>query len=246
MWSSVANLKESLSKIALDVHDDDDEELSIHASPPRDQFENGNSVSERRISRNFSRSATPTHSPMVNGFGSPSNHEIEQWKTEIKRLQESEAEIKALSVNYAALLKEKENHISTLTEEIGSLKQNLLATNAALSASKGIPKASGDNSPNRHSRTSTKIRTAGSLMSNGNVPKLDGLSNGTTSANAKELSDMMEDKNRSLAMLEETHEAQMKQMAVELDKEHDKLASLQRKLQEVKWIISGGIKLVKT
>lgn len=34
--------------------------------------------------------------------------QIEQYKAEIKRLQESEAEIKALSVNYAALLKEKE------------------------------------------------------------------------------------------------------------------------------------------
>lgn len=34
--------------------------------------------------------------------------QIEQYKTEIKRLQNSEAEIKALSVNYAALLKEKE------------------------------------------------------------------------------------------------------------------------------------------
>lgn len=34
--------------------------------------------------------------------------QIEKYKTEIKRLKESEAEIKALSVNYAALLKEKE------------------------------------------------------------------------------------------------------------------------------------------
>lgn len=34
--------------------------------------------------------------------------QIEQYQAEIKRLRESEAEIKALSVNYAALLKEKE------------------------------------------------------------------------------------------------------------------------------------------
>lgn len=77
MWSSVANLKESLSKIALDVHDDDDEELSMYNTPPpRDQFSNGNSVSERRASRNFTRSNTPTHSPVLNGFDSPSNHEV--------------------------------------------------------------------------------------------------------------------------------------------------------------------------
>lgn len=34
--------------------------------------------------------------------------QIEQYKAEIKRVQESEAEIKALSINYAALLKETE------------------------------------------------------------------------------------------------------------------------------------------
>ncbi|EYU32183.1 hypothetical protein MIMGU_mgv1a004962mg [Erythranthe guttata] len=80
----------------------------MYTPPPRDRLNNGNSVSERRISRSFSRTNTPTHSPVVNGFDSPSNHEMEQYEIEIKRLQESEAEIKALSVNYAALLKEKE------------------------------------------------------------------------------------------------------------------------------------------
>ncbi|KAK6162253.1 hypothetical protein DH2020_002094 [Rehmannia glutinosa] len=187
MWSSVANLKESLSKIALDVHDDDDEELSIYTPRSHDQYDNGNSVSERRIFRNFTRSNTPMHSPIVNGFDSPSNHEIQQYKTEIKRLQESEAEIKALSVNYASLLKEKEDQILKLTEESGSLKQNCLTTNAALSASKSVP---------------------------------------------KELSDQMEDKNRSLAVMQATHESQMKQLVVELDRERGKLASMQITLQE--------------
>lgn len=70
----MANLKESLSKIALDVHDDDDEELSMYTSQPRDQSDNGSSGSERRASRNFS--SAPTHSPIVNGFDSPSNHEV--------------------------------------------------------------------------------------------------------------------------------------------------------------------------
>ncbi|KAL7158824.1 hypothetical protein ABFS83_02G169000 [Erythranthe nasuta] len=233
MWNSVANLKESLSKIALDVYDDDDdEELSMYTPPPRDRLNNGNSVSERRISRSFSRTNTPTHSPVVNGFDSPSNHEMEQYETEIKRLQESEAEIKALSVNYAALLKEKEDQILRLNEENGSLKQNLLTTNAALSASKTVPKGSGDISPNRYSKAATKIRSAGSPLTNGISPKHDGLSNGITSTNAKELSDPMEEKNRSLALLRETHEAQMKQVMVELDKERSKSASMQMRFQE--------------
>ncbi|KAK4418577.1 Golgin candidate 3 [Sesamum alatum] len=231
MWSSVANLKESLSKIALDVHDEDDEELSIYNSSPRDQLDNGNSVSERRISRNFTRSSTPTHSPIGNGFDSPLNHEIEQYKTEIKRLQESEAEIKALSVNYAALLKEKEDQISRLNEENGSLKQNLLTTNAALNAFKTVPKGTGDISPNRHNRAATRIRTSGSSLTNG-LPKYDGLSNGTALANSNELSDSIEDKSRSLAVIQATHEAQMKQMAVELDKERSKSASMHIRLQE--------------
>lgn len=43
----------------------------------------------------------------------PLLYQIELYKTKIKKLQESESEIKALSVNYAALLKEKEVHASS-------------------------------------------------------------------------------------------------------------------------------------
>ncbi|KAG6430193.1 hypothetical protein SASPL_108255 [Salvia splendens] len=233
MWSSVANLKESLSKIALDVHDDDDdEELSMYTSPPRDQSDNASSGSERRVSCN---SSAPTHSPIINGFYSPPNHEIELYKTKIKKLQESESEIKALSVNYAALLKEKEDQILRLTEENGSLKQNLLSTNAAHGALKTILKVgNGDMSPNRFSKSATKNRGAGSTLSNGVVTKHDGLSNGATSTNSRELSDAMEDKIRSFTMMQATHESQMKQMMVELDKERRKLESVQLSLQEEK------------
>ncbi|KAL2478725.1 Golgin candidate 4 [Forsythia ovata] len=228
MWNSVANLKESLSKIALDVHeDDDDEDLSIY-TPHRDRFDNSNnnhSVSERRISRNFTNSRSPTHSPIVNGFDSPHNHEIEKYKVEIKKLQESEAEIKALSVNYVALLKEKEDQISRLTGENDSLKQNLLTTNAALNASKNVLKGSSDLSPSRQNKTAVKNCTTGS-------PQQNGLGNGTTSANGKELTDLVEEKNRSLAALQATHEVRMKQLGMELEKERDKFASLQKRLQE--------------
>lgn len=225
-------MKESLNKLALDVHDDDDDEdLSIYASPQqRDQLENWNSVSDRRrVSRNFNNgSATPTQSPIANGLGSPSNHEIEQYKIEIKRLRESEAEIKALSVNYAALLKEKENQISRLTEANELMKHNLHTANS----SKSIPKVSGDISPSSHNKAPNKARPSGSSLSNGDVAKHDALSNGTTSAYAKELLDTVEEKNKSLAMMQASHEAQMKQMVVELDNEHHKLASMHQKLQE--------------
>ncbi|XP_047960239.1 golgin candidate 4 isoform X2 [Salvia hispanica] len=157
---------------------------------------------------------------------------IELYKTKIKKLQESESEIKALSVNYAALLKEKEDQILRLMEENGSLKQNLLSTNAAHGAPKTILKGNGDMSPNRFSKSATKNRGAGSTLSNGVATKHDGLSNGTTSTNSRELSDAMEEKIRSFTMMQATHESQMKQMMVELDKERRKLESVQLSLQE--------------
>lgn len=64
MWSTIANLKENLNKIALDVHDDDDEELQIHA--PVVAAEDP-SVSDRRFSHNYAHS---------NGIDSAYNSEV--------------------------------------------------------------------------------------------------------------------------------------------------------------------------
>ncbi|KAK2406944.1 golgin candidate [Trifolium repens] len=130
MWSTIANLKENLNKIALDVHeqDEEDEMLRIYAEE--------SSISDRRNSNGFIRSESGIRSPLANGIDHVYLSETEQYKAEIKRFQASEAEIKALSVNYAALLKEKEDQIVRLNKENVSLKQNLVATNAALSASR--------------------------------------------------------------------------------------------------------------
>ncbi|GMP61271.1 hypothetical protein CsSME_00023797 [Camellia sinensis var. sinensis] len=163
MWSTIANLKENLNKMALDVHHHDydydydyhddneqqEEELGIYDSPNR----NGHLVSDHRFSHNFAYSLQPSHS---NRFeDSPDNFEVEQYKVEIKRLHESEAEIKALSVNYAALLKEKE-----------------------------------------------------------------------------ELADLLEEKNMSWAAIQAAHESEINNLGLELEKERDKLANIQLKLQE--------------
>ncbi|CAL5397743.1 unnamed protein product [Camellia sinensis] len=204
MWSTIANLKENLNKMALDVHhhdydydyhDDDEqqeEELRIYDSPNR----NGHLVSDHRFSHNFAYSLQPSHS---NGFEySPDNSEVEQYKVEIKRLHESEAEIKALSVNYAALLKEKEDRISRLNEENSLLKQNLNATNDALNSSR-----------NESFKTSTN--------------SMNGL---------KGLADLLEEKNMSLAAIQAAHESEINNLGLELEKERDKLANIQLKLQE--------------
>ncbi|OMP06255.1 putative Structural maintenance of chromosome 1 protein [Corchorus capsularis] len=232
MWSSIANLKENLNKIALDVHDDDDDELEIYSSGNGDQ----SPFFDRRNSHRFAQSKPVSLSPVANGIDSPYNSEIERYRAEIKKLQESEAEIKALSVNYAALLKEKEEQISRLNQENGTLKQNLNVTNAALitarsespkTSSNGTNalKGSGDQSPNRQPKsTLVKNRHAGNQMSNGHTSKHDG--------KEKELADLLEEKNRSLEAVQANHELQLKQYKIELEKERDKLMNVQLLLQE--------------
>ncbi|KAK5776076.1 Golgin candidate 4 -like protein [Gossypium arboreum] len=233
MWSSIADLKENLHKIALDVYDDEDEEREIYGSGNGDH----SPFFDRRNSHRFAHSKPVSVSPIANGTDSPINSEIERYRAEIKKLQESEAEIKALSFNYAALLKEKEEQISRLNQENGSLKQNLNATNAALSAarsesskvsSNGInaPKGNGDQSPHqlRKSASLVKNRHGGNQMSNGLTSKHDG--------REKELADLLEEKNRSLEAVQASHEQQIKQFKMELEKEHDKLVNVQMRLQE--------------
>lgn len=58
MWSSIADLKENLNKISLDVHDDYDEEdeLSIHGYDSL--------YSDRRRSHSLVHSKSPSDSPI--------------------------------------------------------------------------------------------------------------------------------------------------------------------------------------
>ncbi|KFK37397.1 hypothetical protein AALP_AA4G251800 [Arabis alpina] len=231
MWSSIANLKENLNKIALDVHDDDDDEeedLNIYGS------NNGNGEvmdSDRRNSNGFRYSRSVSRSPMANGIESPVNHEIERYKAEINKLQESESEIKALSVNYAALLKEKEDQISRLNQENGSLKQNLTSTNVALKEARtDLSKAStndaikgnSDHSPNRSQKSPT-TRKSRNHMYNGIASKQNGTESDSEShKKEKEFADMLEERTRSMASAQ----------ARELEKEREKSANLQISLQE--------------
>lgn len=67
MWSSIANLKENLNKIALDVHDDD-EELEIYSTSNKENTP----VIDRRNSRSSGRS----RSPLANGVSSSFNSEV--------------------------------------------------------------------------------------------------------------------------------------------------------------------------
>lgn len=68
MWSSIENFKENLHKIALDVHEDDDEEDDLQSYGSA----NGVSGSDRRNSSGFRSS----RSAISNGIGSPAHHEV--------------------------------------------------------------------------------------------------------------------------------------------------------------------------
>ncbi|XP_047315621.1 golgin candidate 4-like isoform X2 [Impatiens glandulifera] len=246
MWSTIANLKENLNKIALDVHeeDDDDEELGVYASPDRDV----DSVSDRRrYSRSFSRSRLASHSPSTNGFDSTYKTEMEQYEAEINRLRGSEAEIKALSVNYAALLKDKEDEILRLNEENRSVKHDLKATSAALVISNGQNglKENNAHSPTRLQKAMEKNRSIGNQTLDGFSSKQDGLSNGSTQRVAKaelkhsitqskekELADLIEEKNKFISAIQTDHESQLKKLSVQLNEEREKLVHVQQNLQE--------------
>ncbi|KAH9604150.1 hypothetical protein KSS87_010490 [Heliosperma pusillum] len=320
MWNSIANMKENLNKLVLDVHDDDDDdyyddELAI------------NGRNDRRRSHSLAHSNLSIDSPTSNGVNSPEGLRAfgdpgmdggyervksqeegerndgsfkrcvctmmvnERYKTEIKKLRDSENELKALSVNYAALLKEKEDHIARLKQENGTLKQNLEVPNAARSPSRkdatttnnvnglrcstiGHPEDSkglgmggkksgewgiilfwrrvaeggmgnGEQSPSRQSKIS-KNRSSGNHWQNGAVSKPDGYSNGhvhgaqpdpaskSPSLREKELADMLEEKNRILAAVQNELESQMNKLRVELEKQRSELTDAKLKLQDEK------------
>ncbi|PIA34302.1 hypothetical protein AQUCO_03800117v1 [Aquilegia coerulea] len=265
MWSSIANLKENLNQMRLDVHDDDDDEeeeeednneFEIYRSRSnssdrgRRGEDNDSSISDRRFSHQFAQSKSPLRTPTSNGFDSRFKEEIEQYKAEVQRLRASEAEIKALSVNYAALLKEKEEQISRLHEDNGSLRKKLEVSNngwhtptnqtpRTLTSKQNNLKATNDKSPGRQYGHSNLVRTTSSTnhTHKGNFTKQDGPSNGIqvegyNQGNEKELASMMEEHNRSLETMQTRYESEINKLRMELVKERDNAANIQLKLQD--------------
>ncbi|XP_010261412.1 PREDICTED: golgin candidate 4 [Nelumbo nucifera] len=273
MWSTIANYKENLNQIVLDVKDAA-QELEIY----RPSTGEDSSVSDRRTSHRFAQSKSPLRSPIANGIDSGFKGEIEQYKAEIKKLQASEAEIKALSINYAALLKEKEEQLSRLQDENGSLKQTLESTNSVWHPSRNesvkmlpnntnVLKGVGDQSPNKQQKPSAQAnnRSTGNQMQRGIVLKQDTLSNGSirvidsdsiqnkmefqhenVQGNYKELADLLEEKNRSLAAMQANHKSEIERLKMELDKERGNLARIQLQLQEEHKMSESFLKELQT
>ncbi|KAH1240832.1 Golgin candidate 3 [Glycine max] len=225
MWGTIANFKENLNKIALDVHDDDDDDEIFQAYGAGSPANGDNHVvSDRRSSHGSTRSKLGIRSPLANGFDHASLHEIEQYKAEIKKLQASEAEIKALSVNYAALLKEKEDHIFKLNKENSSLKQNLEATNAAL-------RGSSDQSPNQQHKLNTQRKNR-YAMNNGTMSALES----DAIQSEMEIKHSNSQRNHQVMIpsvsVAVQHAPEMQKLRLELEQERNQLANIQLKFQE--------------
>ncbi|TVU06274.1 hypothetical protein EJB05_49477 [Eragrostis curvula] len=97
MRSSIATYRESLSRLAVEVDDAAADEVPAPPTPASGGDGAPTPASSGRR-RRYSRPGSDTAEP----------DEVSKLKEEIQKLQASEAEIKALSFNYAAILKEKE------------------------------------------------------------------------------------------------------------------------------------------
>ncbi|XP_010924773.2 golgin candidate 4 isoform X1 [Elaeis guineensis] len=259
MRNSIAAYKESLSRIASEVLDDE-EELEI--TQRRGAMGKDLPASGRRFSRRRSaRFTPPTGSPVANGTDSEPHDEIAKYKADIQKLQASEAEIKALSFNYAAMLKEKEEQLSKLHEENGLLRRNLEAKNAlghtlkdeslkTLSNSSNVLKNTADKSPVRQQRHTAQENSHSprNHATKDDVSKQDGYCNGVMQPNQF---DAMQEKrelkfaksqgrrkehpleeNRSLPAIQASLESEIKQLRSQLDNEHENAAIMKQKLQE--------------
>ncbi|KAG6543039.1 hypothetical protein Mapa_015535 [Marchantia paleacea] len=118
MWNTIANFKDNLTQIAADVLDSADE-LELDGSP---HGEDDGSFDSHR--------ATPQRAANHSYKDPNLKAELEWYRGEVSRLQTAESEIQQLSMNYVALLKDREEEVSRLQEENGLLKQKLLVSSS--------------------------------------------------------------------------------------------------------------------
>ncbi|KAL2621254.1 hypothetical protein R1flu_001459 [Riccia fluitans] len=113
MWNTIANFKDNLTQIASDVLDSADE-----LDSPRAEDDGS-----------FDSVRTTPQRVTDNSYKDPNlKAELEWYRGEVSRLQAAETEIQQLSVNYVALLKEREEEVSRLREENEVLKQKLVVS----------------------------------------------------------------------------------------------------------------------
>uniref|UniRef100_A0ACD6AG20 Uncharacterized protein n=1 Tax=Avena sativa TaxID=4498 RepID=A0ACD6AG20_AVESA len=151
MRSSIATYRESLSRLAGEVDDATADEVPAPAPSREGDHAPTHPYSGRR--RRYSR-PDPTDPD-----------EISKLKEDIEKLQASEAEIKALSFNYAAMLKEKEEQLGKLREENGSLRRSMGSSNSK--AVQGKSDGTLQRSPSRTQRNTVEENSLNVLKQNG-------------------------------------------------------------------------------
>ncbi|XP_042465532.1 golgin candidate 4-like isoform X1 [Zingiber officinale] len=258
MRSSIATYRESLSRLANEVLDAADD---LETPRPRGGEAADYPSSGRRFSRRLSGVSPPARSPVANGVDSGHHDEIAKYKADILKLQSSEAEIRALSVNYATMLKEKEDQLSKLRDENGSLKKSLEASiihpssdesYTTLSNASNLLKRNTEQSSGRLQKylPQENSHSVGNHTQKLTVTKQDGFRNGDIQTydlnvlpqnvdlrhadshrNGKEYLDLLQE-NESLSASKSSLESDIEQLRTKLKSEQENQAILRHELQK--------------
>ncbi|XP_040382859.1 golgin candidate 4-like [Oryza brachyantha] len=223
MRGSIATYRESLSRLAGEVDDAAaaaDEEAAATATPsPHTPPSSG--LRRRYSSSSSSRAARPDPADP---------DEISKLKEDIQKLQASEAEIKALSFNYAAMLKEREEQLGKLREENGSLKKNLESSKAVSANSNGAlersPRGLQRNSVQDNPLNISKQNGYGGGASQGIQP------NGLHSMTGHRKADVSEGERSNFAAKQASLENEIKQLKRQLSENSEKETETKRRLED--------------
>ncbi|CAO2201618.1 unnamed protein product [Urochloa humidicola] len=227
MRSSIATYRESLSRLAVEVDDAAADEVPEPSAPAADA--RGGDLSATPPSSGRRRRYSRPGPGSGSGSDPTEPDEISKLREDIQKLQASEAEIKALSFNYAAMLKEKEEQLGKLREENGSLKRNLESCKAVSANSNGTfersPRAQ-RNSIQENSLNITKQNGYGGTSSHGIQP------NGLHSATGQHKGNMLEEERASFAVKQASLENEIKQLKHQLSNKSKKETEIERRLQD--------------
>uniref|UniRef100_K3YLB0 GRIP domain-containing protein n=1 Tax=Setaria italica TaxID=4555 RepID=K3YLB0_SETIT len=227
MRSSIATYRESLSRLAVEVDDAAADEVPVPSAPA--DARGGDLSATPPSSGRRRRYSRPGPSPGPGSDSSAEPDEISKLREDIQKLQASEAEIKALSFNYAAMLKEKEEQLGKLREENGSLKRNLESCKAVSANSNGTfersPRAQ-RNSVQENSLNTTKQNGYGGGSSHGIQP------NGLHSVTGQPKGNVLEEERASFALKQASLENEIKQLKQQLSNKSKKETEIERKLED--------------
>ncbi|KAM0906377.1 hypothetical protein ACQ4PT_016802 [Festuca glaucescens] len=218
MRSSIATYRESLSRLAGEVDDATADEVPVPAP-----------------SREGEHAPTPPSSGRRRRYSRPDPaepDEISKLKEDIEKLQASETEIKALSFNYAAMLKEKEEQLGKLREENCSLKRSMESSNSK--AVSGNSNGTLQRSPSRTQRNTVPENSLNVLKQNGyGGGASQGIQqNGLHSLTGHHRGDVLEEERSYFASKQASLETEIKQLKQKLSQYSNKEDETKRRLEE--------------